>query len=141
MNSSSQSRIFVSYSHRGKGPEWMAKLLRALYFFEQWHLLDVWQDGKIRVSSFWDDNIKQAMNSARIAVVLLTREALEVRPTPDANYILDTEFPFLRELQRQGRLTVFPVVCEDCDWRIPSSKAAVDADSIPSLIFATCSHA
>ena len=73
------SRIFISYSHRGKGPEWKAALLRALHVFDQHHLLDVWQDGKIRVSSFWDGDIKQAMSSARLAVVLMTKEALELR--------------------------------------------------------------
>ncbi len=71
------SRIFISYSHRGNGPEWKALLLYGLHVFEQHHLLDVWQDGKIRISSCWHDGIKQAMGSARLAVVLLTREALE----------------------------------------------------------------
>jgi hypothetical protein len=105
-----KSRIFISYSHRGNGPEWKEKLLKALHVFEQQHLLDVWQDGKIRVSSYWDDDIKQAMASAGLAVVLLTQEALE------SEYILREEFPFLRELQQNGT-PVFPVICEECDWR------------------------
>lgn len=53
-----------------------------------------WQDGKIRVSSFWDDDIKQAMDNARLSVLLLTKEAL------DSEYILNTEFPLLRERQQ-----------------------------------------
>jgi hypothetical protein len=106
-----KARIFISYSHRGDGPEWKATLLRALHVFEQHHLLDVWQDGKIRVSSFWDDDIRQAMADAKLAVVLLTKEALE------SAFILETEFPILRERQRRGELLVFPVVCEDCNWR------------------------
>ena len=106
-----KARIFISYSHRGNGPEWKADLLRALHVFEQHHLLDVWQDGKIRVSSFWDDDIRQAMDDARLAIVLLTKEALE------SEFILETEFPTLRERRHRGELLVFPVVCEDCDWR------------------------
>lgn len=117
MNSSAQSRIFVSYSHRGNGPKWKEALLRALHVFEQHHLLDVWQDGKIRVSRYWDDDIKQAMSNARLAVVLLTPEALDPRSTADPNYILETEFPFLRDRQQRDKLPVFPVVCEDCNWR------------------------
>ena len=111
MNKTQNARIFVSYSHRGTGPAWKEALLRALQVFETQHLLDVWQDGKIRVSSFWDDDIKQAMSDAQIAVVLLTREALE------SEFILNEEFPFLRDRQKNGELTVFPVVCEECDWR------------------------
>lgn len=48
---SASARIFISYSHRGNGPEWKAWLLRHLAVFEQHHLLDVWQDGKIGVSA------------------------------------------------------------------------------------------
>ena len=58
--------------------------------FEQHHLLDVWHDGKTRINSFWDDDIKQAMSNARLAVVLPTTETLEFK------CILNTEFPFLR---------------------------------------------
>lgn len=105
------ARLFISYSHRGNGPKWKATLLDSLHVFEQHHLLDVWQDGKIRVSSFWDDDIKQAMTNAQLAVVLLTKEALE------SEYIIATEFPFLRERQQRDKLAVFPVVCEECDWR------------------------
>ena len=110
MKTSGQSRIFISYSHCGNGPEWKQALVRALYVFEKHHLLDVWQDGKIRVSSFWDDDIKHAMSNARLAVVLLTKEALE------SEYILNTEFPFLRGRLKQEQLPVFPVICEPCDW-------------------------
>ena len=48
--SSQGSRIFISYSHLGKGPEWKVKLLRALHVFERHHLLDVWNDERIRAS-------------------------------------------------------------------------------------------
>jgi hypothetical protein len=62
MNSNQLSRIFISYSHRGNGPKWKEALLRALHVFEQQHVLDVWQDGKIRVSRYWDDDIQEAMS-------------------------------------------------------------------------------
>jgi hypothetical protein len=93
MKTTGQSRIFISYSHRGNGPKWKAALLRALQVFEQHHLLDVWEDGRIRVSSFWNDDVKQAMSSARLAVVLLTKQALDPRSAADPNYILNEEFP------------------------------------------------
>jgi hypothetical protein len=111
------ARIFISYSHRGNGPEWKAWLVYHLGVFEQHHLLDVWQDGKIRVSKYWDDDIKQAMESASLAVVLLTPESLDPRSEADPNYILNVEFPLLRERQQRDKLPVFPVICEECNWR------------------------
>lgn len=112
-----QQRIFISCSHRGNGPQWKEALLRALHVFARHHLLDVWQDGKIRVSAFWDDDIKSAMAGARVAVVLLTPEAIAERSEADPNYILAEEFPALRERQQRDKLPVFPVVCEPCNWR------------------------
>ena len=90
------ARVFVSYSHRGRGPEWKAALVNALHVFERHHLLDVWQDGKIRVSSFWNDDIQQAMAGARVAVVLLPKQALE------SEYILKTEPDFARKNSSDG---------------------------------------
>jgi tetratricopeptide (TPR) repeat protein len=117
----SKARIFVSYSNKNTGPKWKSALLHSLHTFERHRLIDVWQDGEIRVGSFWDDDIKQAMGSARVAVLLLTAEALASR------YILNTELPYLREQQQQGELRVFPVICEACDWRAHSWLRATQA--------------
>ena len=111
MRITGQSRIFISYSHGGNGPAWKAALVRALHVFELHHLLDVWEDGKIRVSAFWDDDITKAMNSAQLAVVLLTPEAFK------SDYIVNREFPVLSGRQKQDQLPVVPVICEHCDWK------------------------
>ena len=110
-DSTSKSRIFISYSHRGNGPRWKNALLSALHVFARHRLLDVWQDGYIRMSSFWDDDIKEAMRSARLAVVLLTDEALQ------SDYILREELPCLADRQKTENLPVFPVICEPCEWK------------------------
>jgi hypothetical protein len=107
----SNGRIFVSYCHGGNGLKWKLSLLHALNVFERQNLLDVWEDGKIRVGSFWDDDIYAAMSSAKLAIILLTDEALR------SDYIVSRELPFLKERQSQGNLVVIPVVCEQCDWK------------------------
>ena len=115
------ARVFISYSHGGNGPQWKVALLRALDVFERHHLLDVWQDGHIRVGSLWNDDIEGAMRSAQLAIVLLTKEALE------SKYILNIEFPFLRDRQQRDKLPVFPVVCEQCEWRTHDWLSAIQA--------------
>jgi hypothetical protein len=40
--SADNARIFVSYSHRGNGSEWKARLLRQLAVFERQDLLRYW---------------------------------------------------------------------------------------------------
>jgi tetratricopeptide (TPR) repeat protein len=89
--------------------------------FKELHLIDVWQDGEIRVGSDWDDSIEQAMACARVAVLLLTPHALA------SKYILNREFPFLRGRQQRDGLLVLPVICETCDWRAHDWLRAIQA--------------
>ena len=98
--------VFISYSHLGKGPEWKARLLRALHVFEQHHLLDVWEDGRTRVSAAWNDDIAAAMSSASLAVFLITPQALE------SEFIRKIKLPFLLDRWQREEIPVFPVICE-----------------------------
>ena len=69
MRCEDEFRIFISYSRSGGGQKWRAALLQALHVFEQHRLLDVWEDGKLRIGSNWNDDIKQAISSARLEPV------------------------------------------------------------------------
>jgi tetratricopeptide (TPR) repeat protein len=103
--------IFVSCSHRGNGEQWKAALLRALQVFHKHHLLRVWHDAPVGAAAMWETEMSRAMTDAGVAVLLLTKETLE------SEYILNMEFPFLRERQQRDKLPVFPIVCEPCNWR------------------------
>src|ERR1017187_630828 len=83
MNSS--ARIFISYSHRGKGPEWKAALLEHLKVFSAQNLIKAWDDEKIPGGWRWEKEIETAIHNARLAVLLLTKEALE------SEFILERE--------------------------------------------------
>jgi tetratricopeptide (TPR) repeat protein len=126
MKTSSPSRIFVSYCRGGNGPRWKAWLVRHLAVFQQHHLLDVWEDGKIRLGTDWNDDIFQAMSSASLAIFLLAPEALK------SKFILKTELPFLRDRWQQGKIPVFPVVCEPCRWKEQEQSRWLDAIQSPA---------
>lgn len=111
MKSRDHSRIFINYSRRGNGLKWKATLLEALHVFEGHGLIDVWEDDLLRVGSFWDDEIKCAIENSAVAVLLLTKELLR------SKYILEREFPQIRERQEREKLIVIPIICEPCDWR------------------------
>lgn len=105
------ARIFISYCRLGKGPEWKAKLLDSLKVFAQHHLVDVWEDGRIRAGADWNDDIERAMSSAELAVFLITPEFLESR------FICEKELPFFRERWQREKMPIFPIVCEPCAWK------------------------
>lgn len=118
------SRVFVSYSRRGNGPRWKAALLEALALFARHGVLDVWEDGRIRVSSRWDDDIVAAIGEAELAVLLLTPESLA------SEYIVAKELPLLRARQQEG-LPVFPIVCEPCAWQEQAWLGATQVATLP----------
>ncbi len=121
MRASNQSRIFVSYSRSGNGLKWKAALLEVFKVFAHNYLLDFWEDGRIRIGSYWNDDICDAIQSCRFAVLLLTQEALESR------YILETEFPLFRQQQKRVALKIVPVVCEKCNWKEQAWLAATQS--------------
>ncbi len=84
MNAAS-GRIFISYSHRGRGPEWKAALLRHLAVFTAQDLFAAWDDEQIPGGWRWEREIEKAIHEARLAVLLLTGESL------DSEFILQRE--------------------------------------------------
>lgn len=125
------ARIFVSYSHGGRGDQWKELLVGCFSVFEQLDLLDIWQDGKLRLASLWDDDIRSSMASADAALVMLTAETLK------SEYILEVEFPVLQKRQREDGLPIYLVVCEECDWNshpwLHSTQAAGGAVPLEHL--------
>jgi len=116
MNTSNQSHIFISYSHRGKGPEWKALLLEQLKVFTVQNLIKAWDDERITGGWRWENEIEKAIHNARLAIILLTNEALE------SEFILERELKPLQEREKNG-VIVIPVNCgceakeyENHDW-------------------------
>lgn len=109
-----KSKIFISYSHRGNGLAWKDRLINALALFENQHLLDFWHDEEMALGENWHERIKASMQSARLAILLLTDEMLK------SPFVLQHEFPELARRHREEGLIVAPILCEECDW--PGNK-------------------
>ena len=110
MNPSHPSKIFISYSHGGRGLEWKDRLLKELAVFEKHHLLDVWHDDETKLGAEWHPLINATMGSARLAVLLLTDEFLK------SPFVLQHELPELQRRHKEEGLIVAPILCEKCDW-------------------------
>lgn len=109
MKDAVQFRVFISYSHRAKGPEWKAALLPHLSVFTAQDLFDAWDDEQIPGGWRWEKEIEKAIRDAQLAVVLLTKEALE------SEFILQRELAPLSHREKDG-LIVIPILCEPCGW-------------------------
>lgn len=101
--------IFVSYAHRD------FKHLEALTEFLSPFLRNVplrtWDDRKIGVGEQWQKEIDAALESAQVAVLLVTKSFLA------SNFIAQKEFPEILKAQEQRNLRIFWILISDCAWR------------------------
>jgi hypothetical protein len=94
-------RVFVSYSHRDKSV--LESLLPYLETLEREKRVTVWSDDRIRGGERWHQEIDAALNSAAVAILLISQEFLA------SAFVRDEELPRILERQAQGHLTVLPV--------------------------------
>ncbi len=104
----SRAKIFISYSHQDE--EWKDRLLSHLAVLQQQDLLSIWDDRKIGAGDAWHSEIRDAMESSNVAVLLVSANFLT------SKFILDVEVP--RLLQRRDRegLRIVPLIVKPCCW-------------------------
>lgn len=95
--------VFISYSH--KDESWLLRLRQFLRPLEDRELIRVWDDREIRVGWDWLEEIRYALESARVAVFLVTQNFL------DSEFIRTKEMPALLDAaQNRGCLVVWIAV-------------------------------
>ncbi len=95
MGSAPNGGVFISYSH--KDGRWRDDLLEHLKPYIRAHMLTAWSDQQIQAGSQWFDQIKVALSSAKVAVLLVTPSFLA------SDFIYNEELiPLLKDAERGG---------------------------------------
>ena len=104
----SSPRVFLSYTRPDK--KWQDLLGKHLSVLEKLGLLEVWSDSRIRAGDRWRKKLLWAIDSAQVAVMLLSADFLV------SDFILSVEVPRIMKRWRAGKLQVVPVLVRDCTW-------------------------
>ncbi|MBU0908935.1 MAG: toll/interleukin-1 receptor domain-containing protein, partial [Proteobacteria bacterium] len=107
--STARPTVFISYSHLDE--EWKNQLLPHLKAFEQQGDLLLWHDRKINTGADWYPEIKEAVEGARVAVCLITKNFLA------SDFIIKEEVPALLKRRAAENLTILPLLAEPCPWQ------------------------
>jgi TIR domain len=91
--------VFISYSR--KDAKWLEKFKQFLRPLEEQDLIRVWDDTEIRPGAEWLGEIGKALESARVAVFLVTQNFL------DSPFIRDKELPALVEAATNRGCLIF----------------------------------
>jgi hypothetical protein len=105
-----QIRVFVSYSHQDRKYLDNDSLLGYLKGLEQ-EGFEFWNDQRIRTSEIWDTEVRNQINSADIALVLVSQAFL------NSKYCHDVEITTFIEERKQRGLRIFPIILSACDWK------------------------
>lgn len=117
-----RTQVFISYSHRDK--RHLDQLLVHLAPDEREGRLNVWADTKILAGQDWREEIRQALASARVAIVLVSAHFRA------SQFIADNELPPLLLAAKHEGVVIIPVVVGACDFH-DSELANVQAVNDP----------
>jgi len=97
-----RATVFISYSRKDK--KWLERLRVHLRPIERTHNIEIWDDSKIEAGSKWKDEISNALNTADVAVLLISANFFA------SDYISSDELPPLLQAAERGGTTILPLI-------------------------------
>src|SRR5712692_718142 len=91
--------IFVSYSHFDNW--WLEELKRYFKPLERSERVALWDDTRIQPGEEWQNEIKEALQRAKIAILLVSQNFI------NSDFIRNNELPNILKAERECGLKIF----------------------------------
>lgn len=106
MDKDNRRKVFISYSQKDKS--WLDKLKVHLRPLERDYSFDIWDDTKISVGEDWLSTIENALDSATIAICLVSANFLA------SDFIANSELPRLLLSAQKNNTTILSIIVSPC---------------------------
>jgi hypothetical protein len=123
-STSSRDEAFVCYSRANK--KWLERVRVHLRPLERRGVLKLFDDTKIKPGTRWREEIKTALDRARVAILLVSADFLA------SDFIAENELPPLLEKAESGGATILAVIVSPCGFRRERKLADYQAVNDPS---------
>lgn len=118
-----RSRLFISYCH--KDTEWLRRLQVHLRPLERDGLVDRWDDTRIRPGQKWREQIRGAIDTAKVAVLLVSADFLA------SDFIAKDELPPLLLAAEEEGAVILQVLLKPCRFKETGSLCEFQAMNSP----------
>ncbi len=109
METSKIIKIFIAYSR--KDTDFLNDLRIFLWPLENNQSIKIWYDGEIIPGQVWENEIKQALHTAEIFLLLVSANSLA------SDYFYNKEVSNALERHHKGESIVIPVILKPSGWR------------------------
>ncbi len=107
--SESTQKIFISYSHNDE--KWKDLLVKNLKALQYGDILYLWDDSRIEAGKDWYQEIQGAINSASVAILLISADFLA------SDFIRSEDVHRLIERRKNEGVNIFPIIIKPCPWK------------------------
>jgi hypothetical protein len=117
---STAGKVFVSYSHKDR--QWLDRLRVHLTPLEREGKLELWDDTKIMAGSDWRREIEDALNAAKVAIILISADFLA------SEFVASNELPPLLDAAKKRGTVIIPLQVSAS--RFSSTKSLSELQSV-----------
>ena len=121
---SKRTKVFISYSHQDT--DWLNRLRVHLKPLVRDYALDIWDDTQIKPGERWLDEIERAIQSAKVALLVVSADFLA------SDFIANNELPPLLEAAKKDGAVIMSLIVSPSRFTSTESLSQFQAVNDPS---------